>query len=232
VGSDVLRDVIKKSLNAEFVEAVTRKPTSSKGLAFVVEAAIAYKRPSNESSQNESELDKGPVLYRFTNRTPKLRDNSDCAIWKAASLVNWKNYKLDISDNGLPKGPVKLFVNVSGPFVHVMFKAQSKQALAADDILVKEIKLALEELGRKLKAYITKGEIEEKKKERSSKLLGYAESFVKSLTSIIDTDKDLAEKPSFEELYSILENMITGGKLSSRIKTSLIEAKNKIASQP
>ncbi|WEU40588.1 MAG: DNA topoisomerase VI subunit B [Candidatus Odinarchaeum yellowstonii] len=232
VGSDVLRDVIKKSLNAEFVEAVTRKPTSSKGLAFVVEAAIAYKRPSNESSQNESELDKGPVLYRFTNRTPKLRDNSDCAIWKAASLVNWKNYKLDISDNGLPKGPVKLFVNVSGPFVHVMFKAQSKQALAADDILVKEIKLALEELGRKLKAYITKGEIEEKKKERSSKLLGYAESFVKSLTSIIDTDKDLAEKPSFEELYSILESMITGGKLSSRIKTSLIEAKNKIASQP
>lgn len=221
VGSDVLIDVLKKSLNAEFVEAVTRKPTSSKGLAFVVEAAIAY-------DPNKPELSENSVLYRFTNRTPKLRDNSDCAIWKAASSVNWKNYKIDRSDNGLPKGPVKLFVNVSGPFVHVMFKAQSKQALAADDILVKEIKLALEELGRKLKAHITKHEIEIRKKERSEKLLYHAKLFTKSLTAILDTDKGLTEKPSREELYNIIQEMVTGSGASAKIQSSFIKTKDKV----
>ncbi|MEM2109334.1 MAG: DNA topoisomerase VI subunit B [Candidatus Odinarchaeota archaeon] len=222
VGSEVLADVIKKSLNVEFVEAVTRQPTSSKGLAFVVEAAIAYDPNKPDLSEYNNS-----VLYRFTNRTPKLRDNSDCAIWKAASSVNWKNYKLDRYDNGLPKGPVKLFVNVSGPFVHVMFKAQSKQALAADDILVKEIKLALEELGRKLKAHIIRHEIETRKKERSEKLLQYAKLFTKSLTSIIETDTGLAMKPRFEELYNIIQEMIVSDK-SPKVQAPTVKVKEKL----
>ncbi|MHA1409674.1 MAG: DNA topoisomerase VI subunit B [Candidatus Odinarchaeia archaeon] len=203
VGEEVLIDVIKKSLGAEFVEAVTRKPTSSKGLAFVVEAAIAY-------DPNKADLNgyNTSVLSRFTNRTPKLRDNSDCAIWKAASSVNWKNYKIPQGDNGLPKGPVKLFVNVSGPFVHVMFKAQSKQALASDDILVKEIKLALETLGRKLKSHITRGEIERRKIERARIILNHAKVFSKSLVEIAKTDRELKQKPTFDEIYGIIEEMV------------------------
>lgn len=204
VGKDILTEVIRKSLDVEFVEAVTRHPTSSKGLAFVVEAAIAYdpSKPDLNDYNNS-------VLNRFTNRTPKLRDNSDCAIWKAASGVNWKNYKIDRSDNGLPKGPVKIFVNVSGPFVHVMFKAQSKQALAADDILVREIKLALEELGRKLKSHITKGEIEKRKRDREEILLKHAEVFARSLASIEETDPELKNKPRYEEIYKTVKEMIS-----------------------
>lgn len=216
VGKEVLQEVIKKHFNAEFVEATTRPPTSSKGLAFVVEAAIAYD-PNNPALNDSGNA----ILYRFTNRTPKLRDNSDCAIWKAASSVNWKNYKIDRGDNGLPKGPVKLFVNVSGPFVHVMFKAQSKQALAADDILVKEIKLALEELGRKLKAHIVKGEIETRKKQRAQTLLEHAKVFSRSLVSIEETDPELKVKPTFEELYKNIEEMI----LSTERKTVQKERK-------
>nr|MDO8079514.1 DNA topoisomerase VI subunit B [Candidatus Freyarchaeota archaeon] len=204
VGKEVLQEVIKKNLNAEFVEAVTRTPTSSKGLAFVVEVAIAY--DPNNTSMND--FGNG-VLSRFTNRTPKLRDNSDCAIWKAAASVNWKNYKLDRAENGLPRGPVKLFVNVSGPFVHVMFKAQSKQALAADDILVREIKLALEELGRKLKTHITKGEIESRKMQRAKLLLEHSIVFAKSLVAIEQTDPELEVKPTYEEVYKNIEAMVT-----------------------
>ncbi|MFB0563947.1 MAG: DNA topoisomerase VI subunit B [Candidatus Lokiarchaeia archaeon] len=203
VGKEVLRDVIKKNLDAEFVESVTRSPTSSKGLAFVVEAVIAYDR--NNPTLNDFG---NYVLNRFTNRTPKLRDNSDCAIWKAASSVNWKNYKIDRADNGLPRGPVKLFVNVSGPFVHVMFKAQSKQALAADDTLIKEIKLALEELGRKLKSHITRGEIETRKMQRAKTLLEHAMVFAKSLVAIEQTDPQLKVKPTYEKVYGSIEQMI------------------------
>ena len=149
---DNLAEVIDETFQPAFVEAETRKPTSGKGLAFGVEVAIAYGGQIKEASRASD------VLYRFVNRTPKLRDNSDCAIWKAVGSVNWKNYKLDAFDNGLPRGKVRVIVNVSGPFVHVMFKSQSKQALADDETLKREVQLALEEVGRKLRSYLLKKE--------------------------------------------------------------------------
>ncbi|GAI50102.1 unnamed protein product, partial [marine sediment metagenome] len=119
VGTEIMNRVIKTTYNPEFVETETRKPTSGKGLAFVVEATIAYGGDIHDAKSSRN------VLYRFVNRTPKLRDNSDCAIWKATASVNWKNYGVDQFDNGLPKGLIRIFVSVSGPFVHVMFKTQS-----------------------------------------------------------------------------------------------------------
>lgn len=227
VGREVLQEVIKKNLNCEFVEAVTRPPTSSKGLAFVVEAAIAYD-PNNQALNDFG----NSILNRFTNRTPKLRDNSDCAIWKAASSVNWKNYKIDKADNGLPRGPLKLFVNVSGPFVHVMFKAQSKQALAADDILVREIKLALEELGRKLKTHITKGEIETRRMKRAKTLLEHAEVFAKSLVAIEETDPELNVKPTYEKVYKNIEAMIASNERKLVRKEKKVQQRGKTKTEP
>ncbi|MHA1391669.1 MAG: hypothetical protein ACTSQT_05450, partial [Promethearchaeota archaeon] len=95
----------------DFVSAETRPPTSGKGLAYVVEAALAY---CNDSKKLDTPKRSRDVLSRFVNRTPKLRDSADCAITKAVQSVNWKNYKLDVYDNNLPKGPIKLLVNVSG----------------------------------------------------------------------------------------------------------------------
>ena len=149
VGEAVIRKTLQEIFNAEFVEAVSRPPTSSKGLAFAVEVAAVY----DPKLATQSGVG---VLYRFVNRTPKLRDNSDCAIWKAAASVNWRNYRMDVASNGLPTGPVRLVANVVGPFVHLIFKAQSKQALAEDDILLRELKLAFEEVGRKLRRHIVR----------------------------------------------------------------------------
>ncbi|MFW9825934.1 MAG: hypothetical protein ACFFE4_23545, partial [Candidatus Thorarchaeota archaeon] len=115
----------------DFVSAETRAPTSGKGLAYVVEAVMAYSRNIEVPKRSRD------VLSRFVNRTPKLRDSADCAITKAVQSVNWKNYNLETYDNGLPKGPIKLLVNISGPFVHLMFKSQSKNALADDEDLIK-----------------------------------------------------------------------------------------------
>ncbi|MFX1354430.1 MAG: hypothetical protein ACFFGP_10745, partial [Promethearchaeota archaeon] len=101
----------------DFVSAETRSPTSGKGLAYVVEAALAY---CNNPTKLETPKRSRDVLSRFVNRTPKLRDSADCAITKAVQSVNWKNYKLDTYDNNLPKGPIKVLINVSGPYVHLM----------------------------------------------------------------------------------------------------------------
>ncbi|MFX1569882.1 MAG: DNA topoisomerase VI subunit B [Promethearchaeota archaeon] len=162
----------------DFVAAETRAPTSGKGLAYVVEAVMAYSRNIETPKRSRD------VLSRFVNRTPKLRDNADCAISKAVQSVNWKNYNLETYDNGLPRGPIKLLVNVSGPFVHLMFKSQSKNALADDEELIKEIKYCLEAIGRRLRVYINRRAKIHKSEKRASLIEKYIPTFIKSVYNI------------------------------------------------
>lgn len=162
----------------DFVSGETRAPTSGKGLAYVVEAVMAYSRNIEVPKRSRD------VLSRFVNRTPKLRDSADCAITKAVQSVNWKNYNLESYDNGLPRGPIKLLVNISGPFVHLMFKSQSKNALADDEDLIKEIKFCLEAIGRRLRVYLNKRASIHRSEKRASLIEKYIPIFAKSLYNI------------------------------------------------
>lgn len=189
----------------DFVAAFTRIPTSGKGLAFVVEAVIAIspKIPLTKTANQ--------ALFRFVNRTPKMRDNSDCAIWKAVQSVNWKNYKVDSFENGIPCGQLVLIVNVSGPFVHLMFKSQSKNALAEDETLMKEIKFCLETVGRKVRNYLNKKIRRETNQQRSKTIEKYIPIFLTSLTKVmskIDKLKDIKSKQLEEKIFMALEGKL------------------------
>jgi DNA topoisomerase-6 subunit B len=183
VGEEVFEKTIKSAFKPEFAAAITRKPTSGKGLSFAVEVCIAYGGEIRSASSANA------VLWRYVNRVPKLRDNSDCATWKATASVNWKNYKLDVFDNGIPRGPVMLFIHVCGAYVHVMFKGQSKQALAEDEVLIREIKLALEDTGRKFRSFITRRDTAQRKAKRAGILAMYADQFAHSLVTIANDGK-------------------------------------------
>jgi DNA topoisomerase VI subunit B len=175
------------AIEDDFIAGNTRQPTSGKGLAFVVEAAIAISTKIPQSKKMNQ------VLMRYVNRTPKMRDNADCAIWKGVQSVNWKNYKLDTFDNGIPKGHVRVLVNISGPYVHLMFKSQSKNALAEDEVLLKEIKFCLEAIGRKIRSYQLRKVRREKTRTRSKTIEKFIPIFVSSLvglTSQIDSLKE------------------------------------------
>ena len=203
VGEEVFEQTIAKAYNPDFVTAVTRKPTSGKGLSFAIEVCIAYGgeiKPATSAPM---------VLWRFVNRVPKLRDNSDCATWKAAASVNWKNYKVATFDNGIPRGPLMVFIHVAGAYVHVMFKGQSKQALAEDEVLLREIKLALEDAGRRFRRFITRRETAQRKAKRAGILAMYADQFAESLVAIVNDGK---KKPKFdaETIASRLRDSITG----------------------
>jgi len=186
----------------DFVAGETRAPTSGKGLAYVVEAVMAF---SYNTKVLETPKRSRDVLSRFVNRTPKLRDSADCAITKAVQSVNWKNYKLEVFDNNLPKGPLKLLVNVSGPFVHLMFKSQSKNSLADDEELVKEIKACLEAIGRRVRVYINRRQLIKKSKKRSSLIEKYIPLFVKSVYNIA-TQGESVHKATLNQKE--LENMM------------------------
>ena len=186
----------------DFVSAETRPPTSGKGLAYIVEAALAY---CNDPKKLDTPKRSRDVLSRFVNRTPKLRDSADCAITKAVQSVNWKNYKLETFDNNLPKGPLKLLVNVAGPYVHLMFKSQSKNALADDEELIKEIKYCLEAIGRRLRAYLNKKATIRKSEKRASVIEKYVPEFIQSLYNIVSTgDSEIKKKISVDEMEELM----------------------------
>ena len=203
VGEEVFEQTIKLAYKPDFATAVTRKPTSGKGLSFAVEVCIAYGgeiKPATSAPM---------VLWRFVNRVPKLRDNSDCATWKATTSVNWKNYKVQTFDNGIPRGPIMVFIHVCGAYVHVMFKGQSKQALAEDEVLLREIKLALEDAGRRFRRFITRRETDRRKAKRAGILAMYADQFAQSLVTIAN---DGQKKPKYdvEIIASRLRDSIQG----------------------
>lgn len=199
----------------DFVSAETRPPTSGKGLAYVVEAAMAY---CNDPKKLDTPKRSRDVLSRFVNRTPKLRDSADCAITKAVQSVNWKNYKLDTYDNNLPKGPIKLIVNVSGPYVHLMFKSQSKNALADDEELLKEIKFCLEAIGRRLRVYLNRKANIRKNEKRAGLIERYIPIFVQSAYNIVSQgDGKYKGKITEKELEKLMKDAI-GVKAPPKLK--------------
>lgn len=208
IGEEVFEKTIRSAFKPEFAAAITRKPASGKGLSFAVEVCIAYGGEIKAASSANA------VLWRYVNRVPKLRDNSDCATWKATASVNWKNYKLDMFDNGIPRGPVMLFIHVCGAYVHVMFKGQSKQALAEDEVLIREIRLALEDAGRKFRSFITRRDTAQRKAKRAGILAMYADQFANSLVTIAN---DGRRKPAFdaEVVAQKLRDAISGFELEA-----------------
>jgi len=186
----------------DFVAAETRDPTSGKGLAYIVEGVLAYANKLDVPKRSRD------VLSRFVNRTPKLRDSADCAITKAVQSVNWKNYNLDSFDNGLPKGPIRLLVNVSGPYVHLMFKSQSKNALADDEELINEIKYCLEAIGRRLRVYLNRRAKIRKKEKRANLIEKYIPKFVNSLYNIAQEGSNYKKDISKEELEKLMKTPI------------------------
>ncbi|MBY9007128.1 MAG: DNA topoisomerase VI subunit B [Candidatus Lokiarchaeota archaeon] len=186
----------------DFVAAETRDPTSGKGLAYVVEAVMAY---SNKLGTPKRSRD---VLSRFVNRTPKLRDTADCAITKAVQNVKWKNYNLELFENNLPKGPIRLLVNVSGPYVHLMFKSQSKNALADDERLISEIKYCLEAIGRKLRIYLNRRAKIHNKDKRANLIEKYIPFFVESLYNIASKGGKYKDQINTKKLEILMREAI------------------------
>jgi DNA topoisomerase-6 subunit B len=98
------------------------------------------------------------TLLRFANRVPLMYQQGACAVFRSALQVNWRSYKLQQSKGALPTAPMVLMVHVAS--VWVPFTSESKEAVASYDEIVRELKLALQDAGRKLGIYIRRGQRE------------------------------------------------------------------------
>jgi len=93
---------------------------------------------------------------RFANRVPLLYQPGACAVTKAVIETSWRNYGLSQSRGALPQGPLVIFVHIAS--VWVPFTSESKEAVADYDEIRKEIRLALNEAGRRLNAFVRRRE--------------------------------------------------------------------------
>ncbi len=146
ITSELLEKGLRKEINAEFYASVSRPPAVYRGNPFVIEVAIAYggAQPADQKAR----------LMRFANRVPLLYQQGGCAITQAASSISWRNYGLNQPQGSLPVGPLTIIVHMAS--VWVPFTSESKEAVAHYPEIIKEVKLALQECGRKLGGYIRK----------------------------------------------------------------------------
>ncbi len=144
IGEELLQRGLEQRIEAEFYTTVTRPPAVYRGNPFQIEVGLAYggKLPGDEPIE----------LYRFANRVPLQYQQSACAITKSAVGIDWKKYGLQQARGALPAGPLILMVHIAS--VWVPFTSESKEAVASYPDIVKEIRLALMEAGRRLGAFV------------------------------------------------------------------------------
>ncbi len=187
IGAEEFEKGLKKEIKAEFYAAVTRPPSVYRGNPFVVEAGIAY--------SGEQEAENNIILLRYANRVPLLYQQGACSLTKSVIDTNWRSYGLSQSRGALPVGPCTIILHIAS--VWVPFTSESKEAIAHYPEIIKEVKLALQECGRKLGQYINKKRrIHAEKKKRSyiETYIPYVADALKSLLELKERDKEKVKK--------------------------------------
>ena len=148
VGEETLVQGVVSRLEPAFVEAVTRKPRAMRGQPFLVEVIIAYDCKADLAGVGESSIDPvtGVYVHRFVNRVPLLFSESGDVTIKAARDAGLSRYEI------VPETRSHLFVHVAG--VNIPYTSESKEAIKFVDEYYEEIRLAIQECGRKISKHI------------------------------------------------------------------------------
>jgi DNA topoisomerase VI subunit B len=179
IGEELLEKGLKKEVNAEFYCATSRPPAVYRGNPFVIEAAVAYggQLPSDDSV----------TILRFANRVPLLYQQGACSMTESIAKTNWKPYGLQQSGSSLPNGPIVMIVHMAS--VWVPFTSEAKEAIAHYPEIIKEIKLALQECGRKLSIYVHKKHFAKRQLERANLFEAYIPEVADSVSSLSGVPK-------------------------------------------
>src|SRR5882724_4612021 len=145
---------------------------------------------------NLSEGESMQVL-RYANRVPLQFQAAACAITQAMIANNWRSYGLSQSRGQLPGGPVTVMVHMAS--VWVPFTSESKEAIASYPEVTKELRLALQAVGRKLAMYLNRRNRVRQEGERREIFLRYLGEVASAVASI----KDYGDR-SRKELYGRL----------------------------
>jgi DNA topoisomerase-6 subunit B len=174
LGGDAADRIIKEA------ELGTRQSPSSLK-AKEVERLLAAMKGVNVSEGQTMEV------LRYANRVPLQFSPASCAITQTVISTNWRSYGLSQSRGGLPKGPVTVMVHVAS--VWVPFTSESKEAIASYPEIQKELRLALQAVGRHLGTYVRKRLKVKQQGERRQIFLRYLGEVATAVSEINAVDR-------------------------------------------
>jgi len=198
--TDVLRPIteerleksLKNIIEPEFFSVITRKPAVYRGYPFQVEVAVAFGGNAGRETAGVDEATGKQVrqteIMRFANLTPLLFEGGACCITKAVKAVEWKRYGIKEFDNA----PLTVLVNLIS--VHIPYTGAGKTAIADEDEIFEEMRLALMDAGRKIGRFISGKRNEKEKHEKKKLFLKYASEVAIGLNKLTGKPKDVIEK--------------------------------------
>ena len=207
-GEEVIRG------NKFFITSVTRPPKVYRGNPFQVEVGLAY--------GGQLASDRPIELYRFANRVPLLFQRGACGMTESVLKTDWRNYQISQPRGSLPVGPMILFVHIAS--VWVPFTSESKEALAHYPEIISEMRLALQECGRKLAAFVRKRQDAEYELKRRSIFEMYIEEISRTMKRLVNVEPKIV-KADFLKLAA----KFTGGEMTDEI---LKKAAAKLSKKP
>jgi len=127
-------------------------------------------------------------VLRYANRVPLQFQPAACAVTQTILSTNWRSYGLSQSRGSLPGGPVTAMVHVAS--VWVPFTSESKEAIASYPEIQKEIRLALQAVGRKLGMYMRRRLRVAQEGQRRSIFLRYLKEVAAAVSVINGIDRE------------------------------------------
>jgi DNA topoisomerase-6 subunit B len=195
IGETLLIEGLKRRFpRAEYYVSATRPPSVYRGNPFVVEAALAH--------GGDLPVDEPAEIMRFANRVPLQYQPKACAISESVYQTNWRGYELQQPKGSLPVAPMVIVVHLAS--VWVPFTSEAKEAVAHYDELLREMKLAIQECGRKLAAHIRARAHADRELKRRSLFERYIPEVATAIGEILGMSKDKVEKPFYKALPSFV----------------------------
>jgi len=195
IGEHRIKTSLESIVKPEFLSVITRKPqVYSGGFPFQVEVAVAFGGEAGRSTNGNNEKKEGieelkrMEIMRFANRAPLLFDGGACAITKAVNSIEWKRYGVQDIDNA----PLTIFVNFIS--VYVPYTSAGKQAIADEEEVVEELRLALMDAARRIARHIVGKRKEKEKLEKKRMYLKYATEVALAVSEMTGKPKAEIEK--------------------------------------
>jgi DNA topoisomerase-6 subunit B len=194
IGEELIEKALRAEVEADFYAAVTRRPVVYRGNPFLIETGLAY--------GGDMPAEEPITLYRYANRVPLQYQQGACAITKAVTGTDWKAYQLQQPRGALPVGPLLLMVHIAS--VWVPFTSESKEAIAHYPEIIKEIRLGLQECGRRVATHIRKRRREADEAKKRAYIEKYIPQVALGLQQILGLD-DVARDKVSSSLTEVLE---------------------------
>ncbi|RYZ65783.1 MAG: DNA topoisomerase VI subunit B, partial [Proteobacteria bacterium] len=196
IGAELLEVGLRRRYpNAEFFVSATRPPSVYRGNPFVVEVGLAYGDPTMVP-------DEPADVMRFANRVPLQYQPKACAISESVYDTNWRNYGLTQPKGSLPHGSLAICVHLAS--VWVPFTSEAKEAVAHYEELLREMKLAVQECGRRLGSFLRARE----KAQSEHKRLGIFQKYIPEVATALGALLGLDRKPIEASFQAALTNFV------------------------